>query len=142
MPLQNYELSLIIVSDKEFNNWLELLAHVHETLGMLKLSYEILVAAKPDKNTRQLAERNLCTLVPGSTGNYGTLLRMAIHQASGGYILTIDADQTQPGDLIRCLWEAWMPQRSRLVLGVRYKTRLRTRVRKLYSPGRVNPGIT
>ena len=106
MPLQNYELSLIIVSDKEFNNWLELVAHVHETLGMLKLSYEILVAAKPDKNTRPLIERNLCTLVSASSENYGILLRTAIQQASGGYILTIDADQTQPGDLIRRLWEA------------------------------------
>jgi SAM-dependent methyltransferase len=119
MPLQNYELSLIIVSDKAFNNWLELLAHVHETLGMLKLSYEILVAATPDKNTRQLVERNLCTLVPAPTENYGILLRTAIHQASGGYILTIDADQTQPGDLIRRLWEA--RGAAEITIGSRYR---------------------
>ena len=72
MPLQNYELSLIIVSDKEFNNWLELLAHVHETLETLKLSYEILVvAAKPDKTTRGLVEEKHCTLISASTEKGG-----------------------------------------------------------------------
>ena len=120
MPLQNYELSLIIVSDKEFNNWLELLAHVHETLERLKLSYEILVAAaKPDKNTRQLVEENHCTLISASTENYGVLLRTAIHQAEGGYILTIDADQTQPGDLIRRLWEE--RGAAEITIGSRYR---------------------
>ena len=120
MPLQNYELSLIIVSDNEFNNWLELLAHVRETLGRLQLSYEILVvAARPDKTTRGLVEENHCTLIPASTESYGILLRTAIDQASGSYILTIDVDQAQPGNLIRRLWEE--RGAAEITIGSRYR---------------------
>ena len=119
MPTPSYSLSLIIVSDKEFNNWSELLPGVRTTLETLELTYEILVVApQPDRNAGEVIEGNGCTLITSSAENYGVLLRAAIHQAAGDYIMTIDADQSQPADLISRLWRA--RETAEIILGSRY----------------------
>ena len=117
--MQSYSLSLIIVSDKEFDNWSVLLPHVQAAVGALQLTHEILVAApQPDKRTREFISGNQCKLISAATENYGILLRNAIHQATGDYIMTIDADQSQPGDLISQLWNARAT--AEILIGSRY----------------------
>ncbi|HEU4744733.1 MAG TPA: methyltransferase domain-containing protein [Anaerolineales bacterium] len=117
--MQSYNLSLILVSDKEFNSWSVLLPHVQAAVEALKLTHEILVAVpQPDKNTRELMEGIQCKLISAETENYGILLRKAIHQANGDYIMTIDADQSQPGELISQLWKA--RGTAEILIGSRY----------------------
>ena len=117
--MQSYNLSLILVSDKEFNSWSVLLPHVQAAVEALKLTHEILVAVpQPDKNTREFMEGIQCKLISAETENYGILLRKAIHQANGDYIMTIDADQSQPGELISQLWKA--RGTAEILIGSRY----------------------
>jgi SAM-dependent methyltransferase len=119
MPIRRYDLSLVIVSDKEFNNWSTLLPHAQATLEALELTYEILVAApQPDTSTREFLQANHCQLISAATENYGILLRDAIQQAAGDHIMTIDADQTLPGELIRQLWNA--RGTAEIIIGSRY----------------------
>ena len=119
MPIRKYDLSLVIVSDKKFNNWSALLPHAQATLEALAPTYEILVAApQPDISTREFLQGNHCEVIYTATENYGILLRHAMQQAAGDYIMTIDADQTLPGELIRGLWNA--RGTAEILIGSRY----------------------
>jgi SAM-dependent methyltransferase len=119
MPIQNYSLSLIVVSDKGFQSWSDLLPRLHATLETLQLPYEILaVHPELDDNTRKLIEKNHCTPILPSSENYGVLLRTAIHQAAGEYIMTIDAGPFQSLDFISQFWKA--RETAEIVIGSRF----------------------
>jgi SAM-dependent methyltransferase len=119
MPILNYSLSLIVVSDKGFRSWSDLLPRLHLTLEALQLSYEILAAIPAlDESTRRVLEENRCRPIVPSSENYGILLQTAIQQAGGDYILTMDAGQLQSLGFIDHLWQA--RESAEIIIGSRY----------------------
>ena len=119
MPNRNCNLSLFIISTKKTDDWAELLPQVRLALAPLNITYEILIADNSlNENSRQLIEQNQCTLISPSIKNYGTMLRAAIQQSSGDYIITMDADQIAPFDLLRDLWKA--RESAQIIIGSRY----------------------
>jgi len=119
MPNRNCKLSLFIISTKKTDDWAELLPQVRLALAPLNITYEILIADNSlNENSRQLIEQNQCILISPSIKNYGTMLRAAIQQSSGDYIITMDADQIAPFDLLRDLWKA--RESAQIIIGSRY----------------------
>src|SRR6185503_9241388 len=119
MPNRNCNLSLFIISTKKTDDWAELLPQVRLALAPLNITYEILIADNSlNENSRQLIEQNQCILISPSIKNYGTMLRAAIQQSSGDYIITMDADQIAPFDLLRDLWKA--RESAQIIIGSRY----------------------
>ena len=119
MTIQNYSLSVIIITNREFSHWPELLRRVHSALEALDLAYEILVAdPRPDEGAHRIIEQNGGTPISPAIENYGFLLRKALHLAAGDYIITMDADQTQPLDFLCDLWEA--RRAAEIVISSRY----------------------
>lgn len=119
MPKRNCELSLFINSNKKTDDWAELLPQVRSALTSLNIKYEILIADNSlYENARQLIEQNQYTLISPSIKNYGNMLRAAIQQISGDYMITMDADQTAPFDLLCDLWKA--RESAEIIIGSRY----------------------
>lgn len=119
MTTPNYSLSVIIITNQEFNGWSELLPRVHSALEALDLSYEILVAdPRLDEGAHRIIEQNHGIAILPAIEDYGFLLRNAIHRAAGDYIITMDADQTQPLDFLCDLWKA--RGAAEIAIGSRY----------------------
>ena len=119
MSNRNCKLSLFIISSKKTDDWAELLPQVRSALAPLNISYEILIAANSvNENVRQLIKQDQCTLISPSIKNYGSMLRAAIQQTNGDYIITMDADQIAPFDLLCNLWKA--RKSAEIIIGSRY----------------------
>ena len=119
VPDRNCDISLFIVSSRETDNWAELFSQVRSALEPLHIEYEILIADNlVNKNTRQLIEQNQYTLNSPSIKNYGTMLRAAIEQMNGNYLITMDADQIHFLDQLSNLWKA--RNSAEIIIGSRY----------------------
>jgi ubiquinone/menaquinone biosynthesis C-methylase UbiE len=92
---------------------------VHLALERLDVPHEILIAVPAlDEDTRQTIEGHGCAIVSHPSATYGMMLRAAIERASGDYMVTIDADELQPLDIIAKLWRA--RGAAEIVIGSRY----------------------
>lgn len=119
MPNRNCELSLFIISNKKTDGWTELFSQVRSALEPLHIEYEVLIADNSvNENTLRLIKQNQYTLISPPIKNYGTMLQAAIQQTSGDYLVTMDADQIQPRDLLYDLWKA--RKSAEVVIGSRY----------------------
>jgi len=107
MNKQHYDLSVIIITHEEVGKLAEFLPHIHSTLSTLLVTYEILVIAhRADDYARKLIQQNNCSLIAPLTPGYGDSIKMGILQATGDFIITMDADQTHPANLLKELWGA------------------------------------
>jgi ubiquinone/menaquinone biosynthesis C-methylase UbiE len=89
-----------------------------------------------DEQTRQQFEQLDCILLSPRDSDYGTALRAAIQQATGEYIITMDADQAPPFDFLCSLWKA--RENAEIVIGSRYVSNGNAKmpvIRRLFSRG-------
>lgn len=85
----------------------------------LNLSYEVLVVSPSlDKDLVRTIEQNRGTVISASNDEYGLLLRAALDRAAGDLIITIDAGETDPRDVIERLWRE--RGRAEVVIASRY----------------------
>ena len=65
---------------------------------------EIVVAAPPDEPLEQTVEREGGRVVRYEGAGYGAALRAGLREASGRWVVTMDADFSHPPEFIRTLW--------------------------------------
>jgi dolichol-phosphate mannosyltransferase len=103
------ELSVILPAYQEADNLAFLLPALMQVLAGLDLTSEVLVldTCQPRDATREVAQRHGARWVPRGPGDcYGDAYRTAIAQATGEYILFMDADGSHaPGFLPQLLAE-------------------------------------
>lgn len=107
MHQQNCNLSLVIFSDTEPNNWAEFLNRVRTSLKTLPITFEILIpSGEIDETTRELFAENQCTTFSTDSRNYAELVQAGIQKAVGEYIITMDADLVGQTEILCHLWES------------------------------------
>lgn len=99
----NYELSVVLPSYQEEENLRNLLPRLLKTLQSLGISYEVLVIDTIDSldATKEVCELNKVRYINRRGGNYfGCAVRTGIEEASGHYVLFMDADGSHPPEFI------------------------------------------
>lgn len=101
------DVSVVIPALNEAPNLYRLLPLLRDTLNRLEVSWEILVVdGNSLDGTQKVVEdagaRYVCETSPG----YGVALLRGIEEASGAYVVTMDADQSHPSTFIERLWAA------------------------------------
>lgn len=119
MPEKARDLSLLIISHRDGEDWAQLLYRVRAALAPLNIDYEILVAAQQvDEKSLRLFEQAQCKLIAPAGREYGSLLRTAVQSATGEAIISMDADQPPPLDFLCDLWNS--RQSAEIIIGSRY----------------------
>jgi ubiquinone/menaquinone biosynthesis C-methylase UbiE len=119
MPEKARDLSLLIISHRDAEDWAQLLPRIRADLAPLNLDYEILVAAQQvDEKSLRLFEQEQCQLIAPAAHEYGNLLRAALQSATGDAIISMDADQPPPFDFLCDLWNS--RRSAEIVIGSRY----------------------
>jgi ubiquinone/menaquinone biosynthesis C-methylase UbiE len=119
MPDQSLDLSVFLISQPETESRERLLSSIHASLSRLDVEYEVLIAAdRAGEGTRPPVEQHGARLISPPGMDYGTLLRSAIQEARGSYIITLDGDQAPPFDFLCDLWNARSD--GEIVIGSRY----------------------
>lgn len=78
---------------------------VRSALDSLAITYEIIIVDKQaDENTRQVIQQNQCKLLSPPANGYGAAIVAGIQQATGDYIISMDADQAHPAAFLGDLW--------------------------------------
>jgi SAM-dependent methyltransferase len=112
------DLSLIIYLGRESRNSNEHLHTLNRELETLGIVYEILFVNYGMGEIQDMfEERNISTIKTSST-EYGTLLREAILQSTGEYIITMELEGSTP---LSCLGNLWKARGTgEIVIGSRY----------------------
>lgn len=98
-------LSIIIPTVNEADDLAAFIPQVRSALDFLAITYEIIIVDKQaDENTRQVIRQNQCKLLSPPSNGYGAAVAAGIQQATGDYIIFMDADQTHPAAFLRDLW--------------------------------------
>jgi dolichol-phosphate mannosyltransferase len=99
------DLSVVIPTLNEGPNLEQLLPQLIAALREMKVDFEVLVvdANSPD-GTREIAAREGAIYVPEDEAGYGAAILRGVAEARGAYVLTMDADQSHPADVVRTLW--------------------------------------
>ncbi len=119
MPDRSPDLSLFVISHSSTENWAEVLSHIRASLAHLDVEYEVLIADNSvGEGSRPLVAQHGARLIAPPGTDYGTLLRAAIDEAHGSYIITLDGDQAPPFDFLCDLWNA--RRSAEVVIGSRY----------------------
>ncbi len=98
-------LSVLIPALDEADNLAILLPKLIERLDRLGIVYEILLLTKnADPRTHAVAQANGARVIEQRTPGYGGALTTGFAEASGEFILTMDADLSHPPDVVEHLW--------------------------------------
>ena len=98
-------LSIIIPTVNEADDLAAFIPKVRSSLDFLAIVYEIIIVDKQaDENTRQVIRQNQCKLLSPPANGYGTAIVAGIQQATGDYIIFMDADQAHPAAFLCDLW--------------------------------------
>jgi len=99
------DLSIVIPTLNEGPNLEQLLPQLSVALREMNISSEILVVDgnSPD-DTQAIAKREGATYVGEATEGYGSAILRGVAEARGAYVLTMDADQSHPAEVVRTLW--------------------------------------
>ncbi len=107
MTQSHLNLSIVILTNNETNDLAELLPQVRSTLDSLSIVYEsLIVDGHPNEYTPQVIQQNHGLLLCPSADGYGAALSAGIQQASGEYIIVMDADLAHPAAFLCDLWAA------------------------------------
>lgn len=99
------DLSVVIPALNEGPNLAELLPKLQGSLADSGITYEILIVdGGSDDGTKEIVEENHATYVLEVTPGYGTAIIRGISEARGAYVLTMDADQSHPSEVVSSLW--------------------------------------
>lgn len=105
MTHSHCNLSIVIPSVNEADDLAALIPQVCSTLDSLAITYEIIIVDKQaDENTRQVIRQNQCKLLSPPANGYGAAIAAGIQQATGDYIIFMDADQAHPAAFLCDLW--------------------------------------
>ena len=100
-------LSVIIPALNEAENLRSLLPALRETLGVLAVPSEVIVADGGSRDgTPAIAEGLGARVVTQVAPGYGGALRAGFAAARGEYLLTMDGDWSHEPEVIRALWAA------------------------------------
>ncbi|MCX7919876.1 MAG: glycosyltransferase [bacterium] len=116
-------LSIIIPILNEKVNLIQLIPKLHELLQQLVLpvDYEIiLVDGGSTDGTVDLVEQWQVKYIRQNTPGYGGALRDGFKEASGKWIITMDADLSHAPEFIRSLWQS--RNQAEIVIASRYIT--------------------
>ena len=101
---RRFDLSVLIPSAGESRNLADLLSQLTSILSGLGIGYEVLLLTqKADVSIRDasVAHRVRIVEVPAA---YGAALATGFAEAAGDYLLTMDADVSQPAAVVERLW--------------------------------------
>jgi dolichol-phosphate mannosyltransferase len=113
------DLTVVIPALHEGPNLALLLPELKAVLDGLGIRYEILIVTREaDAQTLEEGKRAGARVVEQKERGYGGALAIAFETASGGHILTMDADLSHPPTFIRDMW----PQRhtAEVIIASRY----------------------
>jgi len=101
------DLSIIIPALNEGPNLEQLLPALTDTLHAMGITSEILIVDgnSPD-NTRAIAARHGAICLLEDKPGYGNAVLRGIAEARGAFVLTMDADQSHPAEVVQPLWLA------------------------------------
>lgn len=109
MPTQA-DLSIVIPTLNERENLRLVLPALADTLRTLGLRGEIFVIdGGSSDGTVAEAERQGARVIVVPTGGYGEAMRQGLQQATGEYVVTMDADLSHEPEVIETLWAARAP---------------------------------
>lgn len=100
------DLTVAIPALNEGPNLARLLPELRDVLDSLSIHYEILIVTRDaDEATSQAAAQSKARLIEQTKPGYGGALVAAFEEASGTYVLTMDADLSHPPVFIREMWK-------------------------------------
>lgn len=101
------DLSIVIPTLNEVENLEVLLPQLKNSLESLEVRGEILVVDGDSKDgTEEVCTVQGIRFLCEGEGGYGAALRRGIAEASGVYVITMDADLSHPAHVIKDLWDA------------------------------------
>ncbi len=113
------DLSVVIPTLNEGPNLEQLLPALAAALREMGIAWEILIVDgnSPD-GTREITGRHGGTYVQEEKPGYGTAVLRGIAEARGAYVLTMDADQSHPADVVKTLWN--VREKADITIASRY----------------------
>jgi dolichol-phosphate mannosyltransferase len=100
------DLSILIPALDEGENLGILLPQLHAILTPLGIAYEILLLTnQADDLTQRVAREHGARIVEQREPGYGGALTAGFAEASGAYLLTMDADLSHPPEFVARLWD-------------------------------------
>jgi glycosyltransferase involved in cell wall biosynthesis len=113
------DISVVLPVMNERENVSELLPRLKSILEREKLTYEILVIdGNSSDGTREVAESHGARVLPERKRGYAGALTTGLAEATGDYILTLDADLSHEPDFVTKMWRA--RTRADIVIASRY----------------------
>jgi dolichol-phosphate mannosyltransferase len=113
------DISVVLPVMNERENVSELLPRLKSIMGREKLSFEIIVIdGKSTDGTREVATALGARVVPERTPGYAGALTTGLAEATGDYVLTLDADMSHEPDFVTKMWRA--RHRGDIVIASRY----------------------
>ncbi len=107
VPLKDstIDLTVVIPTLNEGPNLEQLLPLLIAALREMNVAAEVLVVdGNSADGTRAITAREGATYVLENEPGYGAAILRGIAEARGAYVLTMDADQSHPADVVRTLW--------------------------------------
>lgn len=99
------DLSVLLPALDEADNLAVLLPRLIERLDRLGITYEILLLTRnADPRTLAVAREHNARIVEQRTPGYGGALATGFAEASGRFLMTMDADLSHPPDVVERLW--------------------------------------
>lgn len=106
-PIASLDLSVVIPALNEGPNLAVLLPWLHQAVADLAVTAEIIVVTRPDDfETAEAARNGGAKLVTQKLSGYGGATIEGFSQATGDYVLTMDADLSHRPDFIDGMWSA------------------------------------
>jgi dolichol-phosphate mannosyltransferase len=113
------DLSVVIPVFRRTPGLEKLLSQVRTILDSLPIQYEILIIdAQVSQDILKIVRQYQCLLVNTPHSGYGDKVIAGIQQASGNYIIVMEADNTHPATFLRELWAA--RENADVVIASRY----------------------
>jgi len=113
------KLSVVIPALNEADNLAKLLPQLHAVLSSIDPSYEIIVVDHHSTDaTAEVCAAANAILIQQTEPGFGGALRSGFRQATGEYILTMDADLSHVPDFIPPMWQR--RDEAELVIASRY----------------------